>query len=296
LEMPAAKGPCCLRASADSLLGEEGFDVGDGLGDAVGRERLQKSLAVALAGDARIEEDKHSAVMEGTDESAKSLFQSEDGFGDLIVEERAAASFFDGFHACLDNGIAGDGEGQAVDDDATERFALDVDSLPETGGAEEDGVGSTAELFEQSFARCSAMEKDGEIEDGQEPVVENAHLAVAGEETEGAAARDFEDTLNAASSGLGELRITRIGHLRREIEEGLLAVTKVRGDDEFARFSESEAAAQMFESALHGERGRSEDDGGDLLEDELVKKLGDVDRSGLKESSARRRTQTTATS
>ena len=51
-------------------------------------------------------------------------------------------------------------------------FALHVDALPEAGGAEEDGVGGGAELFEQGFARRGAVEKDGEIEHGEQALVE----------------------------------------------------------------------------------------------------------------------------
>ena len=83
--------------------------------------------------------------------------------------------------------------------------------------------------------------------------------------------------------GLGEFGVAGVGHLGRQIEQGLLAVAEVRGDDELARFSKAEAAAQVLEAALHGERGRGEDDGGDLFEDELAQELGDVDGRGLEE-------------
>ena len=85
----------------------------------------------------------------------------------------------------------------------------------------------------------------------------------------------------AASTKFG---VAGVGHLGRQIEEGLLAVTKMRGDDELAGFSEAEAAAQMLEAALHGERGRGEHDGGDLVEDQLADERGDVDGRGLEES------------
>ncbi len=60
----------------------------------------------------------------------------------------------------------------------------------------------------------------------------------------------------------------------------------MRGDDELAGFSEAEAAAQVLEAALHGERGRGEHDGGDLVEDELAEERGDVDGRGLEVSGA----------
>ena len=65
----------------------------------------------------------------------------------------------------------------------------------------------------------------------------------------------------------------------------------MRRHDQLARFAESEALADMVEAALHGERGRGENDGGNLIEDQLVKKLGDIDGRGLQKSSARLRVE-----
>ena len=88
------------------------------------------------------------------------MLQREHGGGDLVVEEGLAAGFFDGSHASLHDRIVGNGEGQAVDDDTTERFALHVDSLPEARGTEEDGIGRGAKLLKQGFARGGAVEQD----------------------------------------------------------------------------------------------------------------------------------------
>ena len=75
------------------------------------------------------------------------MFEGDDGVGDLVVEEGFSAEGFDGLHAGFDYGVVGDGEGETVDDDAGELLALHVHSLPEGGGAEEDGVGGVAELL-----------------------------------------------------------------------------------------------------------------------------------------------------
>ena len=40
------------------------------------------------------------------------------------------------------------------------------------------------------------MKEQGKIEDGKEQIVEGAHLVVAGEQAEGAAASDAENTLD----------------------------------------------------------------------------------------------------
>ena len=108
---------------------------------------MEEYLAVTLAGNAGVEENKDAAVLKGADEAAEALLEGEDGFRDLVVEEGFATGFFDGLHAGLDDGVGGDSEGQAVNDDATESFALHVNALPEAGGAEENGVGSGAEFL-----------------------------------------------------------------------------------------------------------------------------------------------------
>ena len=273
------RSSCCAWSGAAGC--EEGFDVGDGFGDAVGREGLEEYLAVALGGDAWIEEDEDAAVLERADEAAEALLESEDRLGDLVVEEGTAAGFLDGAHAGLDDGVGGNGERQAIDDDATEGFALHVDSLPEAGGAEEDGVGGGTEFLEESFSRSGAVEEKRKIEDGKKALVEGAHLGVAGEEAEGAAAGDSQDTLDGGSGRGDEVRIARIRHGGWEIEECLLAIAEVRGDDELAGLAEVETAADVLEAALNREGCGGEDNGGDLLEDESAKELGDVDGCGL---------------
>ncbi len=89
------------------------------------------------------------------------MFEGDDGVGDLVVEKGLATESLDGLHAGADYGIGGDGEGETVDDDAGELFALHVYSLPEGGGAEEDGVGGVAEVLEQDVAGGGAMEEQG---------------------------------------------------------------------------------------------------------------------------------------
>ena len=195
-------------------------------------------------------------------------------------------------HACLHDGIAGDREGKAVDDDAAQRFALHIDALPEARRAEEDGVRRGAELFEQRFARSGAVQKDRKVEHGHEAFVEVAHLRVAGEEAEGAAPRDLKNAADAVGGSLGKFRIARIGHVGRQVEQRLFAVAEVRRHDQFAGFGQAEPLAQMFEAALHGEGGGGEHDGGDGFEDEFVEQFGYVDGSGLKESVPVLRTDT----
>src|SRR5437588_449818 len=132
---------------------EELLDVGDVLGEAVGGQGFKENTAVALALDAGVEEHQNTTIRERADKAAEALLKCDDGVGNLVVEEGFAPESFDGFHSGFDDRVAGDGEGETVDDDATQLLALYVDSLPEGGGAEEDGVGGGGERREKSVTR-----------------------------------------------------------------------------------------------------------------------------------------------
>ena len=64
------------------------------------------------------------------------------------MAERVAPCCFDALAAGLDEWAVGRVEGEFGDDDVAERVAGDVDALPETGGAEQHGVGLGLELLE----------------------------------------------------------------------------------------------------------------------------------------------------
>ena len=162
------------------------------------------------------------------------MFEGDDGVRDLVVEEGLAAEGFDGLHAGFDDGVGGDGEGEAVDDDGGELLALDVYTLPEGRGAEEDGVGGGFELLQEYVPGKRAVEKERVGEFGEEAVVDFAHLLVAGEEAEGAAFGDFEDAADAFGGFELEVGLAGVGHVGGQVEEGLLGVVKVAGDDELA--------------------------------------------------------------
>ncbi len=121
----------------------------------------------------------------------------------------------------------------------------------------------------------------GKSRTGSEALVEGAHLAVAGEEAEGAAAGDGENALDAAGGGLGEFGIAGVGHVGRQIEEGLLAVAKVRRDDELAGFSEAEAAAKVLEAALTVSVAEVRTTVGIWSKTSSLQELGNVDGRGL---------------
>jgi hypothetical protein len=267
-------------------LREEGFHILDGLSDAVGWEGVEEDAAVALALDARVEEHEDAAIVQRADEAAEALFEGDDGAGHLVVEEGVASGGGDGVHARLYDGVGGDGEGQAIDDDAAELLALYVYALPEAGRAEEDGAGGVAELFEQNVARGGSLEEQWVGEFGGKALVSGAHLRIAGEQAEGAAAGDLEDAAGALGRLDEEIGFAGVGHVGRQIEQRLLRVVEVRRDDEFAGEGEAETSGDVLEAGdtaagCYGEGRRGEDDGAVCLEECGREELGDVDGRSL---------------
>jgi hypothetical protein len=147
--------------------------------------------SVAGGADAGVEEHEDAAIGERADEAAEALLEGDDGLRDLQVVEGIPTSRGDGVGAGFHDGVGGDGEGELVDDDAAELFALHVDALPETRCPEEDGVGGVAELLQEDVAGGGALHEQWVGELHEQAVVHLAHLGVAGEEAEGAAAGDF---------------------------------------------------------------------------------------------------------
>jgi hypothetical protein len=107
------------------------------------------------------------------------------------------------------------------------------------------------------------------------------HLLVAGEEAEGSAFGDLKHSANALGGFVLEVGLARVGHIRRQVEEGLLFVVEVRRDDEFAGGGEAQAAADVVEASGDGEGGRREDDGVVVVKECGGQEFGDVDGGGL---------------
>jgi len=97
---------------------EELFDFADVGGAGVGGKALDEDLAVLLFENAIVEQNEEAAVIERADQASEALLEGDDGSGDRVIEEGVAAAFVDGAAAGLDDGVAGDGEGDFVDDDA----------------------------------------------------------------------------------------------------------------------------------------------------------------------------------
>src|SRR5436190_21635881 len=110
------------------------------------RQRIDEAAAVSPGPETRIEHRENAAVATMADEPAQALLQHQDRQRDLILGERVAASSADRFDARGGNRIRRRRERQLVDDDAAERVAGDVHTLPAARGGEEHGGGLLAEL------------------------------------------------------------------------------------------------------------------------------------------------------
>ena len=117
--------------------------------DGTGGQGIEESFAVGFGCDAGVEDDDDSFVLFGADESSEALFEFEDGFGELIVEEGVPAVDSDLFESGLEQRLIGYGEGQLGDHEVGEGFAGYVDALPEAIGSQQDAVLVASKFVEQ---------------------------------------------------------------------------------------------------------------------------------------------------
>ena len=80
--------------------------------------------------------------------------------------------------------------------------------------------------------------------------MEFAHLGVRGEEAEGSATGDFKHAADFFGGLREEVRMTRHGHGGGQIEERLLRVIEVRGDDKFFGEWNAEAFYEVLEAGV----------------------------------------------
>ena len=97
---------------------------------------IQETATVIFGEHARIEHDNDAGIGFAADQTADPLPQHQHGIRDGIILERTAAGSLDPLAAGLVQGMIRDGERQFGDDHVPERIAGDIDTGPETGGAE----------------------------------------------------------------------------------------------------------------------------------------------------------------
>jgi len=209
--------------------------------------------------DAPIEHDQYTAVGSRPDEPAKPLFEGKSGLGNLIVEESAASAILDCFDARLENWVARHGKRKPVDNHATQLLALNVDSLPERRGAEENRVRRRSELVEKLIPRHGAMEQQRIREDVFQGHVHLLHHVVTGEQAESTPLADSKDLRDVRLCGVEKTVVARIRDVFWHIQQRLLRIVEERWDDDLFGLGDSERLPHVRETFLDGEGSRSKD-------------------------------------
>ena len=123
------------------------------------------------------------------------------------------------------------------------------------------------------------MQQERELDAIADALEQIFHLRIAGEEAEGAALAEFEKIDDFVGGGGPEAGVAHIGNRTRRVEKSLTRPIEFGRERAFLCVIEADALANVFEAAADGERGGSENDGVECLEQTLAQNLADVDRS-----------------
>ena len=93
----------------------------------------------------------------GVESAAQALLQSQDGERHLIVGERVPARALIASIRAAVTGSPGEAKGSLSMTDAAQRFADDVDALPEAGGREQDGIRGGSKPLDELRSRRRAL-------------------------------------------------------------------------------------------------------------------------------------------
>ena len=111
----------------------------------------------------------------------------------------------------LNQGIAGRGKGQLVDDDQPKCRATNVHTLPETAGSEQYGVRRAAKLRQEFGTRPLALYQQ---RPGQRPAVNppagRVECPIAGKQQESPAAAGFDQRPDAGKNSFDVVRGCRL--------------------------------------------------------------------------------------
>src|SRR5208283_4239740 len=158
----------------------------------VRRQAVEKHVPVLLLEDTVVQQAEQATVAERANQPAKPLLQRDHGTRDLVLEEGIAAIFVYRLDSRGHHGIVRHGKRQLVDDDATQLLALHVNSLPEGRRRKQYGVWRQPKLLQQRILGCAALKQHGVFQLAQQPLVKLIHQRMAGEQAEGATARDVQ--------------------------------------------------------------------------------------------------------
>src|SRR5262249_26856372 len=250
------------------------------VGLAVRRERLQENLTIRHALNTRIQQGQNPSVRLGADQPAKALFECQNRLRHLKLSKRIAAVLLQGVYSRGDNRIAGDREGQTVDDHARKLFAGDVDTLPETRGREQHSPWRIFEALQQYRSRRCTLQQQRKRHPRSHTLEQIVHLGIAGEQTKRAAFAELEELYDFIGSGDRESRVAHIGNGSRQIEEGLLSPVELWRQAAFLSVVQSQPLADVLESATDRESRGGHYDGVKLLKQALAQDLTDINGCG----------------
>lgn len=283
------RGPPARASFLESKIRDEAFDAVEAghFGPAGDGEAFEEEAAVGFLDDAGVEEGDHAAVGRAADEAADALAEFHEGVGERDFVEGMAAFFADPFAAGFDDGVGGDFEGEARDDDLGKGVAGDVDAGPKAVGAEEHAVASGAEeAGEFGAGGVAALHEEGAagaFVDGFEALGDAFHVGVAGEEHEGAAtgAAGAEiDVIDEGVEGKGGSLARGRRNIGRDEDAHVAGVVERRGFDAGAEVVAADALLEGLDRAAEGEGGAGADDGGAAAEELVAEVGGDVDGGG----------------
>ena len=220
------------------------------------------------------------------DEAPEPLLERQNRQGHLVVAERIAAPLANGVDSCGGNRVAGRCERQLVDDHAAERFADDIDTLPEARGGEQHGVRRRAELLQQLRARRGTLREDRVVERHFRDRQHRPHARVAREQHERASPRALQDLDHFAPGGEGEVLGARIRHLQRQVQDRLPREIELGRQAHFVRVPDAETIADVVEVPVDGERCRRQHGGMHPVEQQLSNDCRHIDRRGSQKDAA----------
>src|SRR5689334_2179177 len=228
-----------------------------------GRKGAQYPPPVGFLRQPPIADHQHAAIGLGTDQPPGTLLEADDGFRQLVVEERVPALTLDVREPRSEQWIVRRGEGQLVAHHQRQRVARHVDAFPEALASEQHGVAERAEAREQLAARALALDQQRIVEAfPRQRRGTRGSGALEGtqrrEQQERAAAAGGERGHGGGDDRVGMLEAVRRWNPARHIEQGLMSVVERAVPAPGRRLGESELAPIEREVAVHGERGGGE--------------------------------------
>src|ERR1044072_5872188 len=194
--------------------------------DATLRQTLQEQAAVALGFQPRVEHREHVPVASATYQSSQALFQTDDRLRHAVLKKTRAAFVLNVALARGDNRIGWHRKRQFIDNHTRQLFAAHVNSLPETCGGKQSRVWSLTKPLEQTSLRCTALDETRIVNLRHGQIVKRLHARQTSRQHKRTPFSCADDLNHLGGGSFGPLTRTRIGHLRRQIQQRLPLVVE----------------------------------------------------------------------